>query len=88
MMPHNPWFRRTIPLRTSRPIRTPPGGKCTCTIPLTTNHVWLIKCDPVFYAVAEEGEASLRVGEVVGDYGAGEEASVAVLEGLGEVPVI
>ena len=88
MMCYNPRFSPTIPLRTSRAIRSPPWGKNTHTITVTTNYVWLIECDPVFYAVTEKGEACSGVGGVVGDYGAGEEASVAVLEGLREVPVI
>ena len=55
---------------------------------MTTDYVRLIKCDPVFDTVTKEGEACSGVGSVVGDYGAGEEASVTVLEGLREVPVI
>jgi len=87
-MCHNPRFSPTIPLRTSRAIRSPPWGKGTHTITVTTDYVRLIKCDPVFDTVTKEGEACSGVGSVVGDYGAGEEASVTVLEGLREVPVI
>lgn len=55
---------------------------------MTADDVGFIECDPVFHSIAEEGETELGVVDEVGDYIAGEESSVSLLESQWEIPVI